>query len=435
MPYYVSKTDGSIITVLDGTKDTTSTSLTLFGRLVSNYGDETNENFVRLLENFAYTNSPAHPTTGQLWFDTNENIIKVYSTNNTWISVGSNIQGNLILNGNLLALGPNLTIKDDVGNVLITNTANVGNISFFSNVNGVSTRTLHINGGNGLVEVGANAVNNLGITTKIYVDALNDIVTTNLAQRTANINSINANIGAYQNFANSNLSTQTTNVASLNANLAAYQAFANTSIQSLTTSVNGVVSGSGSVNSKEILLNSNVAMNNSGVGNVAVNFQTPGGITFLSAQGSNSANTPVTILGQWNLGFEANLEATYADLAEYYEGDREYEPGTVVVFGGNKEVTITNIENDTRVVGIVTTNPAYIMNSQQQGLKVCVALVGRVPCKVIGPVSKGDLLTTSEISGYAKRVTQPKIGAVLGKAIEDKIDHEAGMIQVAVGKS
>jgi len=435
MPYYVSKSDGSVITVLDGTKDTTSTSLTLFGRLVANYGDETNENFVRLLENFAYNNSPAHPIIGQLWFDTDTDIIKVYTSNNTWVSIGSNIQGNLMLTGNLLSVGSNLTIRDNIGNILVTNSANVGNISFFNNVSGVSTRSLHINGNNGLVEVNANATNSFGITTKIYVDSLNDVVTLNLAHRTSNINSIHANIGSYQNFANSNLSTQTTNLASLNANIAAYQSYANASIQSLNTAVTGVVSGTGAVDAKELKLNSNIAMYNSGVGNVNVNFKTPGGITFLTAQGSNSANTPVTIQGQWNLGFEANLEATYADLAEYYEGDKEYEPGTVVVFGGVKEITTTTIENDTRVIGIVTTNPAYIMNSQQQGIKVCVALVGRVPCKVVGPVTKGDLLITSEVNGYAKKTINPKIGAVLGKAIEDKLSQDEGIIQVAIGKS
>ena len=74
MAYYVNKTDGTSILVLDGTKDTTSTSITLFGRLVQNYGDQQNENFVHMLENFAFTSEPAHPTTGQLWFDTNTNV-------------------------------------------------------------------------------------------------------------------------------------------------------------------------------------------------------------------------------------------------------------------------------------------------------------------------------------------------------------------------
>ena len=142
-----------------------------------------------------------------------------------------------------------------------------------------------------------------------------------------------------------------------------------------------------------------------------------------------------TIQGRWSLTGNSRLQATYADLAEFYEGDQEYEPGTVLVFGGAKEVTTTNILNDTRSAGIVTTDPAYVMNSEQTGLKVCVALAGRVPCKVVGRVRKGDLLTTSAIPGHATKALNPTLGAIIGKAIEDKDYSEAGVIQVAVGRN
>jgi hypothetical protein len=141
-----------------------------------------------------------------------------------------------------------------------------------------------------------------------------------------------------------------------------------------------------------------------------------------------------TIQGNWSLVGTSRLQATYADLAEFYEGDQEYEPGTVLVFGGDKEVTTTTQMNDTRSAGVVTTNPAYIMNSEQTGIKVCIALAGRVPVKVIGRVKKGDMLTTSATAGYAVRATDPKLGAVIGKALEDKDYGEAGVIQVAVGR-
>ena len=141
-----------------------------------------------------------------------------------------------------------------------------------------------------------------------------------------------------------------------------------------------------------------------------------------------------TIQGRWALTGSSRLEATYADIAEYYEGDVEYEPGTVLVFGGEKEVTTTTLINDTRSAGVVTTNPAYIMNQEQQGIKVCIALAGRVPCKVIGRVKKGDLLTTSATPGYAVKALDPKLGAVIGKALEDKDYGESGVIQVAVGR-
>jgi hypothetical protein len=147
---------------------------------------------------------------------------------------------------------------------------------------------------------------------------------------------------------------------------------------------------------------------------------------------TGGSSTGGTITGAWTLS--GTFEATYADLAEYYEGDKEYAPGTVLVFGGDKEVTTTTQMNDTRSAGVVTTNPAYIMNEGQTGIKVCIALAGRVPCMVVGRVKKGDLLTTSATPGYAVKANTPTLGAIIGKALEDKESGEAGVIQVAVGR-
>jgi hypothetical protein len=147
---------------------------------------------------------------------------------------------------------------------------------------------------------------------------------------------------------------------------------------------------------------------------------------------AGSSTTTGTITGNWSIN--GQLQATYSDLAEFYEGDQEYEPGTVLVFGGDKEVTITTTMNDTRSAGVVTTDPAYVMNAEQSGIKVCIALAGRIPCKVIGRVNKGDLLTTSATAGYAVRATNPTLGAIIGKALENKDYGEAGVIQVAVGR-
>ena len=193
MAYIVSKSDGTAITVLDGTKDTTSTSLTLFGRLAQNYGDQTNENFLHLLENFALTTSPANPIAGQLWYDTGLDNIKAY-TGSAWVTVGSNIQGNVALTGNLFIGANNFQIQD-LGNVTITNRTNNSDISFYANVAGTSTRTLYINGSTGLLEIFANATSNFGIPTKVYVDSQLGQITDYLDQTyLANIAAINANL-------------------------------------------------------------------------------------------------------------------------------------------------------------------------------------------------------------------------------------------------
>lgn len=80
MAYQVNKTDGTIVaTVADGQIDQLSTGLTLIGKNYSGFGEALNENFIKLLENFASTAIPQNPIKGQIWFDTNELKLKVYS--------------------------------------------------------------------------------------------------------------------------------------------------------------------------------------------------------------------------------------------------------------------------------------------------------------------------------------------------------------------
>jgi hypothetical protein len=165
-----------------------------------------------------------------------------------------------------------------------------------------------------------------------------------------------------------------------------------------------------------------------------IDFATNNAVCLTNKISTGDALYDGTILGRWTLSGTSRMQATYADLAEYYESDQEYEPGTVLVFGGDKEVTTTDQMNDTRSAGVVSTDPAYIMNNDQKGVRVCLALAGRVPCKVVGRVKKGDMLTTSATPGHAVRVTTPTLGAIIGKALEDKDYGESGVIQVAVGR-
>ena len=141
-----------------------------------------------------------------------------------------------------------------------------------------------------------------------------------------------------------------------------------------------------------------------------------------------------TMQGTYTLTGASKLQATYADLAEWYTSDSEYEPGTVIIFGGEAETTVTKLFGDSRVAGVVTTAPAYVMNSELQGTRVCIALVGRTPVKVLGIVKKGDLLTTASIEGYACKAIDPKFGTIIGKALENKDTAGFGVIEVAVGR-
>jgi hypothetical protein len=132
--------------------------------------------------------------------------------------------------------------------------------------------------------------------------------------------------------------------------------------------------------------------------------------------------------------------AKYADLAERYAADATYEEGTVVSFGGEAEVTSAQGYGSTKIAGVVSTKPAFAMNSEAGSSEThpYIALQGRVPCKVTGTVSKGDILVASEISGVAtvwlENSVDPRMTAYVGIAIEDKTTDGEGYVEVKVGK-
>jgi hypothetical protein len=116
-----------------------------------------------------------------------------------------------------------------------------------------------------------------------------------------------------------------------------------------------------------------------------------------------------------------------------YTSDADYAPGTVVSFGGNQEVTLTQVSSDPRVAGVVSTHPAHTMNSGLTGeFTVAVALTGRVPTSVIGSVAKGDMMVSAG-NGYAQASATPAMGTVIGKALQD-FSGISGVIEIVVGR-
>jgi hypothetical protein len=147
---------------------------------------------------------------------------------------------------------------------------------------------------------------------------------------------------------------------------------------------------------------------------------------------TTGANTNAgTITGNWSLSAGSKLSSTYADLAEYYEADTFYEHGTVLMFGGDKEVTLATAST-TRVAGVISKYPAYSMNTKCQGIATIVALQGRVPCKVSGNIEKGDMMISAG-NGYAMACNEPKLGQVIGKSLVDFQGSE-GIIEIVVGR-
>jgi hypothetical protein len=171
------------------------------------------------------------------------------------------------------------------------------------------------------------------------------------------------------------------------------------------------------------------------------NITSVGTLTGLTINNATTAITNGATAGTGNIGasgagfntiFAKATSAQYADLAEKYSADADYAPGTVLVFGGDREVTVSNTASDHRIAGVVSTNPAHLMNSELDcEYPVAIALTGRTPTRVTGLIHKGDLMISAG-NGAAMACATPVVGTVIGKALEN-FDGESGVIEVVVG--
>jgi hypothetical protein len=161
---------------------------------------------------------------------------------------------------------------------------------------------------------------------------------------------------------------------------------------------------------------------------------TTGNIVNGNANGVGNIGSATTY---FNTVFAKATSAQYADLAEMYLADAPLHSGTVVEFGGSNEITIAVTNHSSRVAGIISTRPSHLMNATLTGEHAYpVALTGRVPCTVIGRISKGDCLVSSDHPGAAQRLDSEKFvpGCIVGKALQDHHSDSIGTIEVAVGR-
>jgi len=152
-----------------------------------------------------------------------------------------------------------------------------------------------------------------------------------------------------------------------------------------------------------------------------------------SFDGSSTGNLPGSVfieeggllkrqsLDTFKANFGTAESSNYADLAEKYEADAEYEEGTVLAVGGDKEVTLYN--NQTNVAGIVSAYPGLRLNESLEG-GVYIALKGQVPCKINGEAKKGQHIV-ADTNGRGKAVNDLTglVGLVLGVALENSINN------------
>jgi hypothetical protein len=192
-----------------------------------------------------------------------------------------------------------------------------------------------------------------------------------------------------------------------------------------------------------------------GAGNVAIGnsttristihttqFNVSGNVSFATGTATDAVttNTANTLVLRDSAGsFSANVvtavatAARYADLAEIYASDETYEPGTVVKLGGSAEITQTTSIEDMNVFGVISTDPAYLMNSEAEGLPV--ALKGRVPVKVFGKVLKGERLISSHLPGVAMALgfNEYDPRKVIGRSLEQKTTDNLGVVEAVIG--
>ena len=335
-------------------------------------------------------------------------------------STGNATHGNISTAG-ILSVGGNANIGN-IGTGIITATGNITAPNFIGNVQGNISGNLTVNGSNTQVlfnDAGlANATSGFTFTktsnalfvgnTISAVGNLNagNIITAGIMSSTGN--------ATHGNIITGGLITATGNLNAGNIITAGIMSSTgNATHGNIITG--GIISATGTITGGNLTTTGNASLGNL--------------ITTVITTGANI--TAGTITGNWSLSTGSRLQSTYADLAEYYEADVPYEPGTVLAFGGDKEVTLAE-DGTTRVAGVVSTNPAYAMNQCCKGFAVAIALQGRVPCKVRGTVRKGDMMVSGG-NGFARPWNNPQMGMVIGKALEN-FDGIEGVIEVAVGR-
>ena len=459
MAYTINLTDGTIFAVVaDGTINTDS-SQTLVGKNYAGYGEFLNENYIRLLENASNTSAPGAPLTGQLWWDKTNSVMKVY--NGTVFKVisaatasatapSSNIAGDLwfdTTNGQLKAysgsafvtIGPASTSGEGTSGAIVTTITDNGASDhvvvqmYVNNVicgiwskDATFTPAAAISGfatigpGLNMSTTVTNAVFNGTATNADTLDTLNSTSFMRSDAATSNNTSISvlSDTGLYVGGdSDGRMFVSGTDVYVANQTQDGDTIFQVNDGGVTTTALTIDGATAGLVAPKTLTINSGNA------------------VTAIINGGTNGVGNIGASGARFNTLHALATSAQYSDMAERFHADAEYAPGTIVELGGTEEITICTEELSGKVFGVISTQPAYLMNggAGTNETHPPIAMAGRVPVNVMGFITKGDRLVSAG-NGVARSANLDETTAfnVIGRALESKTDEGIGSIEAIV---
>ena len=533
MAYTINKTDGTkLVTLSDGTLDITSTDIALFGKGYAGFGERLNENFVKVLENFANTSAPTKKVKGQLWYDTINNQLNVYtgskfkpvgSTSNASSQPSSAVTGDMwfdtnnnqlyVYNGRAWTLiGPTSvagsgvtqvvsdTVTDSVGVNrsilrLVTNDITVAIVSpvqftpspaitgFSTIYVGITMNTTTLSGAKFVGTStdsealdGDSAANYLSTSGGTVTGTLAVTDTLSLGVTSAISHSISSGDYTIQNdTSNGDILFNVNKNGSSGYNVLKIDGQLGSAVVSeLTVTGNLTVKGSQTViNTSTLTVEDNIIELNRNISTAAAmpnysglkvnrgetatsteqdlywvwdeTFADDGTSVYGNSGGAWTAyrsqdddlSAPTLVDIRANIVHATSTSAQYADLAERYASDMQLEAGDVVIMGGKKEITASTKSYDDAVFGVVSKNPAYLMNADagNNDSHPMIALKGRVLVKVKGTGKKGDRIVTSDEKGVAQiaQIEECTVFNVLGRLINDKYDNITQLTECAIG--
>jgi len=449
MAYTINLTDGSIFaTVSDGTINTSS-SMILVGKNYAGYGEFLDENFIHLLENGSNTSAPGAPLTGQLWWDSANDLMKVYTgTAFKTISAAtasataptSNVTGDIwfdttnqqlkVWNGSAFILvGPASssgqgtsgaivnTIEDNVGNdhvviqMFVANTivSMVSKDSSFTPAVGIAGFATIDPG----IQMSTAVTNAQFVGTAANASLLDGLDSTSFLRSDAS-DTTSGTLGIIND---SGLTVGLDQDAKISVTLATSAV----NIQNQTQDANiNIQVNDGGVTTTALFVDGSTAL-------VGVK-----GITNLGSNGAGNIGSSATF---FNTIFATATTALYADVAERFAADVEMLPGTVVELGGTAEITKSVDELSENVFGVISTRAAYLMNAGAgtDSTHPPIAMTGRVPVRVTGSICKGDrLVAAGDGLARAARPGEATAFNTIGRSLEAKESETVGIIEAIV---